>query len=280
MERTRPLKVIVALLAATFVLSACGGGAPRAQPTPTVPAAHLMSAEDAAELPSVEPIVPDETVDPDVVAPTAGPVEREPGPPGNPVASSFADPPAVGRYPYKVTVSGVFGTNTVEYEVEMREPTAAAGGRRQVQFWDIPNFPQEFTYLWRTDELLLERVKSTQIDGTEQNCKFDPPQLTLQLPMAVGETWETDVECDGARTKGTAEITRTERVTINGVDVDTFVIEGTSETTADGQTFTQESTTWYAPKERLFVLLHTTQSDGTNDVTTSVEALSIAPVEG
>lgn len=282
-HRTTLIRLGALAALGALVLTACGGAAPvTIRPSDQAPAGHLLTAAQARALP--EPtFTPTPTATssvPGVVAPSAAAEERVQGPPGNPSATTFADPPAVGRYPHRIVVTGGFGRQELSFEVDMREPTSAAGGRRQLQVWDVPEFPQEFQYLWKADRLLLERIKTTNPDGSEQECQLDPPAISLRLPMAIGESWDDEYSCGEAQTESSSEVIRTERVKIGDAEVDTFVVRTKSTTDARGDTSRETTTAWYAPEQRLFVIVESQSkgSFGTYDVT--IEALSVSPSGG
>lgn len=262
-----------------LALAACGSGAqtPLVQGS-QIPAGRVLTPREARAVPKVS-ATPTETptVVPGVVAqPTVRP-KRPQGPPGNPQALSFADPPAPGRYPHQITIEGDFGTQIVTVDVDIKGAESVPGGRRQIQLWDIEDFPQQFTYGWTQQRLLLERVEATNIDGSRTECDIEPPSVQAQLPMSVGKAWDIDYKCDDTQTTGTSEVIRTERVRIGDTQTDTFVIETIATTTSKDGDIKQKTRTWYAPKERLFVIVETESKSDDGTVKVAIDALSLTP---
>ena len=97
-----------------------------------------------------------------------------------------------------------------------------------------------------------------QEDASPRRCSFEPPLLTMPLPLEVGLRWETASACGEGSQRTTEELSgqvvRVERVAIAGVEFDTFVMELFSGSGQRGQFwFTEESTQWFAPQLGVFV---------------------------
>lgn len=272
----RAAALIVALALAGV---ACGGEPETFAAVDQAPAATIVTARQAREfVPAPEDVLDLTEEEPNGAGPGAA-APREIGPPGNPVAETLADPPQSGRYPHRLTASGAFGAQVVSFEVDIEEPREAGGGREQVQFWDIPDFEQSFVYRWTPQQLHLIEVTATGPDGREETCRYDPPLLQVQLPISVGSTWEAESTCGDTRERGTAEVIRTEQLTIGGVTVDTFVIQSTG-VSRRGDTREEETAiVWYAPEQRLFVRLETeTENPEVGTIRIEVEATSVVPL--
>ena len=272
-------------LALILALSACGGSDKPNQgfAGPIFPAATLLTDEQAEQfVRAPAPVQASSTPSVVAVAPTsfAG-TQRQIGPPGNPSAATLSDPPASGLYGYKITVQGDFGEESSEFAVSVEEPRTVRGGTTQTHEWQIEDFPQVFHYRFTSQRLLLERVESTQFDGSQYDCEFDPPQVELQLPLHVDASWSGTSACKGDDTTSgeySAEVIRTERVEIAGTQVDTFVVR-TETTTSDGSETIE--TAWYAPTVRMFVILDQEVHTATfGSFKSTVEATSLTPTEG
>lgn len=274
--------IVAAGLAMTLALSACGGS--EADPTqgfagPLYPAATLLSDEQAEEfVPTPEPVDASPTPSIVTVKPTAFAGDnRQVGPPGNPVASTLADPPAEGLYQYRFTVQGDFGEQSNDFAIAVSEPRTVRGGTTQTHVWEIEGFPQTFDYRYTAQRLFLERVESTQPDGSTFECIFDPPHVEMQLPLSAGAGWNGTTSCEGEdqTAEFESEVVRTERVEVAGTAVDTFVVR--TITVADDDSRTVQ-TVWFAPTVRMYVLFEQEiHSETFGSLRTTAEMLSLTP---
>ena len=108
------------------------------------------------------------------------------------------------------------------------------------------------TERWTPTAVSRTAMQTAVGDDSPQRCDLEPPLLTKPLPLEVGLRWESASACGEGRRRTTEEITghvvRTERVSIAGIELDTFVIETSS---GRGQReqfwFVTDATQWFSP---------------------------------
>jgi len=127
--------------------------------------------------------------------------------------------------------------------------------------------------------------------GSAFECDWSPPDLDLQLPLVVSETWKTQSSC--AVTAGTQAatiasdvtntVTGTTSITVSGQPVPVFVItlSGTI-TITPGGTITLNATEWFSPRNGLYIketqeTKSSSPTTGPSDQTETLQLLSLTP---
>ena len=187
------------------------------------------------------------------------------GPSGTPDASkagagpsASATPPTAGNYPYRLTTDGPDGRSERETTTVVSDVARNAGEVLQRIKLETDQGVLDNDIAWRSDSVLVLKTV-IEIGGQRLDCDWNPDLLQAALPMAVGKAWRSDSSCTTTafgqqmtiRSSGSASVVRSERVSVGGETVDTWVIEGTARNEVKGQTVNQvvdtKSTTWFAP---------------------------------
>jgi len=265
-----------------FVTTSCGGskqtGSAAGPKSSPVPAASLMSGSAGASAAAKASKQAEAVQSQRATATAATTPKGTPAPPAPPPGkASPSDPPASGTYTYTVkgTVTSQGKTQPLPDEATLKiDPATLAdgGAKRQVHHVAAEGGSSDITYLFAADGIYIEQVVTN-----NYTCALQPPLKTLPLPLKVGAKWASKATCQGTTTEMTAEIVRTEKRTIGGVAVDTFVVESTVHTTGSGFDQKQDATTWFSPDYRLRVREQSTadMTFGTEKATTeSVQELT------
>lgn len=162
-------------------------------------------------------------------------------------------PPAPGVYEYTVDRGGQMGSQWTEY-----------GEADEVQ-------PKVFEQTsWTTDSFETQGLRfgraawypngvfglSHSVGVGEPPCIFTSLVLSQPRHIEVGDSWETSVRCRGddedlAPHSGSSEVVRKETLTIDGIDVETFIIRSEGFFNARNLRVSNEGESWYSPTYKL-----------------------------
>lgn len=171
------------------------------------------------------------------------------------------DVPAEGRYQYEYRRTG---KATSRRTLDVGNVGSGDGWLRQLTSFNSETTADRALVVWLADRHYVELEQRAREDQVAAPCEWDPGFVVLELPLEVGNTWESDSECatEAAERRRTmeAEVTGTRTIEIGGAPVETFVIEQTTTTTTDTMTTpaiqtveTQTSTDLYSADRRLLV---------------------------
>ena len=179
-------------------------------------------------------------------------------------------PAAAGKYDYRITntdADGESDTSTGRYTISAAREVD--GELRQTEVDDEDGTTITNNYAWRSDGLYLRSF-----DGDDSGCDFEPDIKLVASPPTVGRQWSIDASCTAegqtVSLQGTSRISRTDRITVAGTQLDVHVIDTTA--TGGGSEF--RAVTFFSVQRGLTVRDETTLEDGSREVT---ELLNIDP---
>lgn len=177
------------------------------------------------------------------------------GPAGRPYGSTRP-----GKYRYRTTSTNTEGEKqTRESGVTIEDGSKTPQALRQIikpettqeqRESGFGGFQQEIE--WRADGLYEIGNKGTTPQG-ETGCNWDPPRLSLRLPLKVGLEWKSDSSCTSTvtyqgqqqtfknHTVTSSKVTGTQQVTVAGQTIEVFVIEERSTAKTEGSGFSNSA---------------------------------------
>jgi hypothetical protein len=262
--RARPL----AAIALACALTACSGSS---NTTATNAGPSAASSASRTAVPSLTLSPPAASQSP------SGTIASSPTPA---TAAQRALAPRAGTYTFRQ--SGSYSTASGKRDVPdtgtltVRAATAyPGGGVQQVHERAVSSSRKTtFTYRFTDRGVWLLHVVS---DGFE--CSLAEPLQVLALPMRVGQHLEGETTCrefSSVSFSVTEDVVRTERRSVGGSTIDTFVIKSHIEVSAGAFSQTQDSTTWVSPAHHMVVRAEThAESAGyTADITEQLASLT------
>jgi hypothetical protein len=246
---SRPLIV----LALAVTLAACSGDKPKATSSP----APIGSRTSSGQPSPAESAAPGAL--PSTGAPTTGGgTTPTKGPSPQPVqTASPAVPPAAGTYTYDQSGGTSAGSFSIPVDdtgtLQIYAATKSGSDYRQRQVRRYSDKESGDQRLLFTDKGIYIESSNATVYGMSQECETDEPLLGVRLPLKVGTTWSDSGTCSGVTIKLTGKVLRTERYTVGGTSLNTFVVRVTAKGTSDQGSQTTTETMWISPDYRLTV---------------------------
>jgi hypothetical protein len=253
-----------ALLSLALLVAACGGG--KATPVSLgkqVPAAGIESNPAKAKAiqskgaAAVAAARRQAAADQKAARAQAQGVPAPKAPPAGKAKES--DPTAPGAYTYHIKGTANDGTKDEKIDQDFtarfdKPYLAGHGAQRQKVTGGGCGFGGggECSFVWSADQVALQYIIAQGF-----RCDFSPPLKVRTVPLTVGAKWSSEGVCQGISTKIEGEVLRTEKQTIGGRQIDTFVLHVVSNTQGGSgpQAFTKksDSTEWFSPAYRITV---------------------------
>lgn len=161
--------------------------------------------------------------------------------------------PDAGRYTYRVSGSSTFGTTKQELPPSATLTVTNLSERDQRHVLSAGDAETTSSYRFTDAAVLLLSLKTAQ-GGVTKEFRPQPPVVYAPLPPTVGERWHWKIRStDGATTvEQTSRVVRTERRTVGGTVVDTYVVETVVTLSGDINATTRQ-TSWATPTHGLVV---------------------------
>jgi hypothetical protein len=160
------------------------------------------------------------------------------------------------------------------------DPAQADGTQVTHQVVDPNGSSTDTTYRFGGDGMFIaRRIMHNRAGGQaiDFTCTFSPQLPAPPWPPVVGKAFEGDANCDGFTVHVSGRTTGTRTVSLDGVSVQTYVVESTIDTTGQLQSHGSE-VDWFAPSLRLPVHSETHQKGSygmfsfSSDLTSDLES--------
>jgi hypothetical protein len=154
---------------------------------------------------------------------------------------------AQGTYTFRVDGSFTFGTTKQSLPPTARLTVENLNATDQRHTLSSDDSETVSVFRLAATALRLVSLSTTQ-SGVAKEFRPDPPVAFAPIPLAVGDTWQWTITSTDGKTKvhQSSKVLRTERRTIGGTAVDTFVVQTTVTISGDLNATTNQ-TSWVSP---------------------------------
>lgn len=186
-------------------------------------------------------------------------------------AGKSLTPARAGVYEYRNRYTDDEGTEETKGRYSYSAAREEGGEVRQTVTEVEDEVTTTLSFAWRADGLYLRAANE---DG--EGCNMEPDVLLVPSALTIGRQWKIDSSCTVAgepiRLQATSRLARTERITVAGRQVDTYVIE--TKIAEDEENEGLTSLQFFSPERGLVVRDDTTYDDGTTE---TEELLNLDP---
>lgn len=177
-------------------------------------------------------------------------------------AGKSLTPAKAGVYEFRNRYTDDEGTEETKGRYTYSAAREEGGDLRQTVVEVEDDVTTTFSFAWRADGLYIRAV-----DEEGEGCNMEPDVLLVPSPLTVGRQWKIDSSCTVAgetvRLQATSRVVRTERITVAGRQVDTYLVE--TKIAEDEETEGLTSLQFFSPELGLVVREDTTYDDGTKE---------------